>query len=79
MAVATHVTAEQSVNGGVGTPGFKPWPTSDRVAGGGGTYRDHTLRHGYLRKHCQGVRSGSGDKGEGSGAERPELMAAQRN
>lgn len=54
------------------------WPTSDRVAGGGGTYRDHTLRHEYLRKRCQGVGSGSGDKGEGSGAERPELMAAQR-
>ena len=40
--------------------------------------RDHTLRHAYLRMRWQGLGSDFGDKGEGSGAERPELMAVRR-
>jgi hypothetical protein len=40
--------------------------------------RDHTLRHAYLRKRWQGLGFEVGDRGEGSVAERSELMAVRQ-
>ena len=40
--------------------------------------RDHTLRHTYLRRRWQGLGLDPGYTADGSGADRPELMAVRR-
>ena len=40
--------------------------------------RDHALRHAYLRRRWQGLGSDFGDNGQGSVAQRPQLMAVRR-